>query len=67
MLLTCFLTWVIVTRVTWVTLGRLTYMALRADLGFYLGHRWLMAGRQDVGLFLFRHTSDLNVVVAHCE
>ena len=31
-------TWVIVIRVTWVTLGQLTYMALRANLGFYLGH-----------------------------
>ena len=63
MLLTCFVTWVIVTWVTWVTLGRLTYIWHCAPIWvFYLGHRWLVAGRQDVGLFFcFRHTSDLNV------
>ena len=61
MLLTCFVTWVIVTWVTWVTLGRLTYMAMRANLRvYYLGHRWLIAGRQDVGLiYCYRHTSVL--------
>ena len=29
---------------------------------YYLGHRWLMVGRQDVGLFYcYRHTGVLNV------
>ena len=53
----------IVTWMTWMTLGRLTYIWHCASTWvFYLGHRWLMAGRQDVGLFFcFRHTSDLIV------
>ena len=63
MLLTCSVTWVIVTWVTWMTLGQLTYIWHCAPTWIYhLGHRWLMAGRQDLGLFFcFHHTSDLNV------
>ena len=51
LLLTCFVTWVIV---TWVTLGRLTYhwfMALCANLDLLFGSSLAYDRRQDVGYF----------------